>query len=1298
MTCAKCRKELLAGGKFCPHCGAPAPVVETDPLLNQTLGAYRVVKALAAGAMGQVYVGEQTNLGRAVCIKTLKPELLGDQTAVARFEREARAVSALKHPNITQVIDFGRSGPNLYLVMELVEGGSLRSFIERHAPVDLERASQLMVQILSALQEAHHAGIVHRDLKPENVLISPLRDGSELVKVVDFGIAKLVNEQQAKGNNLTGTGLVCGTPGYMAPEQISGEVLDARCDVYAAGVIFFELLTGKKPFNGDTVSELIRAHLLLEPPAPSAVGKLPLPKEVDELVIATLAKDREQRIDSALELKRRIEQLRPSSRATTTGRQPALKLVTCTSCQAQSPAGQKFCGQCGAVLAGATDPGEEALKQVLPGALAAHATQLAGALGAERRQATIIFGDISGFTSMSERQAPEKVREIVNRCFDGMVEAVARYDGSVDKFIGDAIMVVFGAPNAHEDDPERAVRCALEMQAYLTEVNKTIASPLKMRIGINSGAVVAGGVGGQRRMDYTVMGDTVNLAQRLEAAAAPGKILVSGVVKRLTDRAVRYRELPAITVKGKVEPVAIFEVEGLWQQEQKEHDLFVGRRAELAKIDQLLKQLKAGKPGGMVFLGEPGMGKTQLLDEAARQCAAAGVRTTVARARKMFAPGELELLRDVVFGVCGKAPATDAEADALLDELTGLKVNPQDIARLKHLFGSGTLARGYDREELRRLALSALTNALLQIARAQRGLCVVIDDAHLGDASSLAYLDEVTRLAQGTPLGVIAMARGGQADRVLRRVPRIELTPMPAADLLAVVRQQLGGSAVPDALGRVIEERAEGNPFVATEIVRSLIETGALELRGGAWQLSQTSDALEVPDSIAQLVSARLDALHADTRAFLRCAALHGRIFPVELVAQALEDARVDVAAAVAEARNKALVVDVVQPPGCLQFRQELVHQLIAKSVSEIDRKHLHGRLADALELGLPSGDSHPAEAMARHSLAAGRTRKAATYFSLSAERLASKSALPAAIEAYQKAITLTQADAQKLSGSPADAWKQVLQLASKAAPLQGIIATNDAWGLLDDVLKKAPAGLDGKVRAIALHQRGLLELRLGRAPDAAQSIAEAQRLYGPDAGAELTASLEIDLASAKETLGDQVGATHLLLEALKRLAGKKLTDRDLMWKALNQLGRIHLKVGEVTKAIEFFQTARAQAQRALAVVGEVRALTNLAAALGATGHTADAESTFQQALELARKECDAIDIARINFNLGRLAAAAGRLPEAKERLEEAVRVSNEVGWREGLASATQALEALAARLPKAAPATEPGTAVLKKA
>ncbi|MBK7857946.1 MAG: protein kinase [Archangiaceae bacterium] len=1292
MTCTKCGKPLLSGGKFCAHCGAPAPEVSSDPLINQTLGAYRVLKPLAAGAMGQVYLGEQTNLGRTVCIKTLKPELLGDANATARFEREARAVSGLKHPNIAQVIDFGRSGSHLYLVMELIEGGSLRGFLDAFAPVDLERASHLMSQILSALQEAHHAGIVHRDLKPENVLIAQLRDGSELAKVVDFGIAKLVSEQASgSGQNLTGTGLVCGTPGYMAPEQISGELLDPRCDVYAAGVIFFELLTGKKPFHGDTLTDLIRAHLLNEPPAPSSVAKLPLPKEVDELVLAALARERDQRIESALEFKRRIEQLRPSTRVTT-GKLPAQQLFTCPSCQAQNPPTQKFCGQCGGALSGA-DSGEHALRQVLPGALATHAAQLGQSLGAERRQATVIFGDISGFTAMSERQSPEKVREIVNRCFDGMVEAVARYDGSVDKFIGDAIMVVFGAPNAHEDDPERAVRCALDMQAYLTEVNKTLAAPLKMRIGINAGAVVAGGVGGQRRMDYTVMGDTVNLAQRLEAAASPGKILVSATVKRLTDRAIRYRTLPPITVKGKAEPIAIFEVEGPWESQRKEGEQLVGRRTELGRVEQLLKQLKAGKPGGMIFLGDLGMGKTQLLDEAARLCSASGVRTAVARARKMIAPGELELVRDTLFAVCGRQPNDDHEADALLDELAALGVNPQDIARLKHVFGSNPSPRGYDREETRRLALSAATNALLGVAKGKHGLCVLLDDVHLADSSSLAYFDEIIRLAQGTPFGLIATGRGGHADRVLKRVPRVELSAMPLSDLMQMVKQQLGGADAPEGLARIIEERAEGNPFIATELLRTLMDNGALQLRGGTWGLSETRDGFQLPESLAQLVSARFDALGPNTRAFLRCAALHGRIFPVDLVAQAVEDAQVDVAAAVAEARHRGLVVDVVQPPGCLQFRQEFVHQLVAKSVSDVDKKHLHGRLADALELGLPSGDSHPAEAMARHSLAAGRTRKAATYFSLSAERLASRSALPAAIEAYQKAITLTQQEAQKLSGSPADAWKQVLQLASKAAPLQGIIATSDAWSLLDDVLKKAPAGIDTKSRAVALHQRGLLELRLGRAPDAAQSMAEAQRLFGPDVSPEIAAAIQIDVASAKEAMGEHAGATSLLLDALKLIAGKKLVDKDLMWKSLNQLGRIHLRVGEVQKAIEFFTTARAQAQRALAVVGEVRSLTNLAAAMGAKGQTDDAQRLFGEALELARKECDAIDIARINFNLGRLAAAAGRTDEARQRLEETVKVANEVGWREGIASATQALEALGAR--GAQPST--GTVVMRK-
>jgi len=263
---------------------------------------------------------------------------------------------------------------------------------------------------------------------------------------------------------------------------------------------------------------------------------------------------------------------------------------------------------------------------------------------------------------------------------------------------------------------------------------------------------------------------------------------------------------------------------------------------------------------------------------------------------------------------------------------------------------------------------------------------------------------------------------------------------------------------------------------------------------------------------------------------------------------------------------------------------------------------------------------------------------------------------------------------------------------------VQSLVAPGDALKTLSTMLNQAPRTLDPTTRAHALHQRGVLELKLGRPTDAAATLAEAIRLWGPDANFELKAQLEVDLASAREALGDYAGATQLLLEALKRVAARKLTDRDLMWKALNQLGRIHLRVGQADKSREFFENAQAQAQRARSVVGEVKALTNLASAFGTAGNVQRAEQLLLQAKDMAQKDGDRLDVARIDYNLGRLYLAGQRLAEASDRLRQSVELANQVGWREGAAAAAQALDGMAAQatagtLPKAQAIAAPPSA-----
>lgn len=268
-----------------------------DPLIGQVIGGRFQVQALiGAGGVGKVYRARQLGLERQACVKLLRPGHANDASVVGRFEREARAASRLTHENCVQVYDFGQHEGALYLAMEYVDGRDLRTLLHQEHPVGVKRACLLTAQILAALTDAHAHGIVHRDLKPENVMVTTRR-GEELVKVLDFGIARLLD---ADAPALTAAGRVCGTPQYMSPEQAMGADVDTRSDLYAVGVLLYQLLTGVVPFASANTVEVLTRHVTEPPRSPSEVApKLALPPRLERLVLDALAKSPDDRPRSA---------------------------------------------------------------------------------------------------------------------------------------------------------------------------------------------------------------------------------------------------------------------------------------------------------------------------------------------------------------------------------------------------------------------------------------------------------------------------------------------------------------------------------------------------------------------------------------------------------------------------------------------------------------------------------------------------------------------------------------------------------------------------------------------------------------------------------------------------------------------------------------------------------------------------------------------------------------------------------------------------------------------------------------
>jgi len=305
-VCPQCGGEYETSDRFCPKDGSPLrPKSGGDPLVGRVIAdRYLVLARLGEGGMGRVYLAEHVKMNRQCAIKVMNPSLVNDTESSQRFAREASNAARILHPNVAAVFDYGEADKVVYLVMEYVDGESLSSILQKDGALDPRRAIDIARQVADGLHAAHELGIVHRDLKPDNVIITRNRSGKEIAKVVDFGIAKAVNDSPQDA--LTKSGLVIGTPEYMSPEQLLGDPVDARTDVYALGCILFQCLTGNAAFAADTREQMIRRRL--HEPAPHIRDLIPaLPARLDTLIVHMLARSPGDRVATAAEARDQLD-------------------------------------------------------------------------------------------------------------------------------------------------------------------------------------------------------------------------------------------------------------------------------------------------------------------------------------------------------------------------------------------------------------------------------------------------------------------------------------------------------------------------------------------------------------------------------------------------------------------------------------------------------------------------------------------------------------------------------------------------------------------------------------------------------------------------------------------------------------------------------------------------------------------------------------------------------------------------------------------------------------------------------
>jgi class 3 adenylate cyclase len=607
-------------------------------------------------------------------------------------------------------------------------------------------------------------------------------------------------------------------------------------------------------------------------------------------------------------------------------------VLACPRCDAPVPGDARFCMNCGQPLAGSD--ADQALQARLAAAAPAPLIEKMrrAKLTGERKPVTALFADVVGSTSLAETMDPEDWTQMMNEVFDQMSKAIFRYEGTIAQLQGDAMLAFFGAPVAHEDDPDRAVLAALEMVTATDEFARQLKAErgidFRIRAGINTGPVLVGNVGTDLRYEYTALGDAMNVAARMQSAAEPGTILITANTQRLVASAFDLEDLGEISVKGKAEPVHAYRVRGQRTVAERRRGLagvgldspMVGRQDQLESLRSLYEVAGSGRGRVAFLIGEPGIGKSRLLAELRRSIDArnAPVSPSETDAPTSWIEGRCvsygrnqpyHLLIDLVRSVLGISfSATDSEARVLLDQRLAalLAEEASDVAPyLAHLLGLPTRFDEADRTRVDPEVMQGrYASSIVRVMRAlstRSPLVVGLEDLHWADPASAEMVRQLLPLVAQMPILLICALRAetdsagwalvtGAREQFGEALSEIRLQPLTEDESRTLVANLLEIESLPGHVRDLILARAEGNPFFVEEVVRMLIDHGVIERTDGRWVATAEVDTIQIPETLHGLLLARIDQLPDAAKRSLRVASVIGRQFQVSVLERVLGD------------------------------------------------------------------------------------------------------------------------------------------------------------------------------------------------------------------------------------------------------------------------------------------------------------------------------------------------------------------------------------------------------------------------
>ena len=697
----------------------------------------------------------------------------------------------------------------------------------------------------------------------------------------------------------------------------------------------------------------------------------------------------------------------------------------CADCGGQVSLTAKFCPHCGNPLRPAADDARfGSPKSYTPQHLADKILTSRAALEGERKQVTVLFANIKGSTELFANRDAEDTQKLFNPVLERMIDAVHRYEGTVNRVMGDGIMALFGAPIAHEDHAVRACYAALRMQEtvtrYAEEVQRSHGVPVTIRVGLNSGEIVVSAIGNDLHMEYTVVGQTAHLAARMEQMAEPGSVFTTADTLQLAEGYVAMKPLGPMPVKGLTELVQIYEVTGAGAARTRLQagagrglTRFVGRDVELEQLRRAQQLAGQGRSQIVAIVGEAGVGKSRLVHEFIHSDHTAGWlvlesnSASYGRATPYLPIIELlkhyfqinvhDSTRSIRERVTGKILMRDSSLEDAIPPMLDLL----DALDEEHPF------RSLEPLQHRQYTYQAVTRLLLSESRVQP-VIAVFEDLHWNDSLTLGLLNELVVGAKDARLLLVVSYRPEYRDEWRSRpnYRQLRLDPLASETLEELLRALLGSDPSLTTVKDFLAERASGNPFFAEEIVRALAGARVIEGARGSYRLARPFSSIEVPPTVQAVLAARIDALPAAERRLLHEAAVIGQDTPFALL-HAISGLKEDALRGLLDNLQAAefLYVTKLFPDLQYTFKHSLTHDVTYSGVLHERRRDIHARVVDAIEKLYADRLGEQVERLAHHAVRAELQEKAVNYLQQAGGKAAARAALSDARAWFEQAL-----------------------------------------------------------------------------------------------------------------------------------------------------------------------------------------------------------------------------------------------------------------------------------------------------